>query len=176
MQNWLTLAEDDFVVRFSSCPPELRMTDRFAQLESILATRLRHVEESSVAGSDDDRTRLQRDAASIVARLLGEHLRTREEWGASRWIDDMLLDDIRRDATRWILEGRAVWGVTSGSTRQWVEPLQAQIEVADDRSIRDYRLFFASASRGLGRSEYGEGCLPLLDGDTWLFVFDKRDF
>ncbi len=119
-----------------------------------------HIQQYRDAEGAGDEQRLQyelRFVCSGLARILGRLLERNPERGPYRWVDDILPNEVtvlcgRHEA---IVRGLVVWGVVSGTTQEWVDPIEVTIKLScTGRRIARIEAKLGNASAGLGTVEF----------------------
>lgn len=142
------------------------------RVEAPLARAIR-----TLLGDRSELAENERHVQAALASLLDHCLSPSWWWRSSQWIDAITQWTMTSPAADTLdVTGLAIWGESSGTTQQWIEPIHAEIKIhATDDVLDRCTLQFASVSAGLGAVPYGGRQVDPRQVTDWMFVFHKPD-
>lgn len=70
------------------------------------------------------------DTSFLLAGLLGELLKSRDDWDSTKWLDDSLLRKVHLNKSKLSIWGVMIWG-TESTTEQWVDPFFFEVDLCN---------------------------------------------
>jgi|SRR5689334_7546474 len=125
-------------------------------IRRVVAEHINSYARAHQAGQILEADKHLRWVCSGLGRILGKLLESEPNCGEYRWVDDILPQSATLDSSGvFALRGILIWGVTKGTTQQWVEPVEVSITLSrSGRGIARVDANVADAEYEIGTVTY----------------------